>query len=136
MLAENELGAGTHPHDAFDRRLIDVRGRTLENDDARPSFGDFDAHVEIANVFTRDDEVVVEVSTNRHAACQRKPLARFVDQHEGIPRVGHSKQYCTLQSAAAAPKFSSPAPRIRSTSRRTKCARVSSACRTKLPFVL
>ena len=119
---------GRIPHAASIGALIDVRGCAGEDDNAWPAFGGFDSYMKIANVFAGDDEVVVEVPTDGNAALEWKPRRRLVYQHQRVPGIGHSKQYFTLQSAAAAPKFNSPAPRIRSTSRRTNWARVSSAC--------
>src|SRR5262249_1243671 len=132
VLPEHELRTGSQARVTVDRRQTDVRGRAVEHDHARPPLGRLDAHVEVAYVFAGDHDVVVEVPPDRHAAGQRKARVDVIEQNEGVTRVAHSMRYCTLQSSAPAPNFSSPVPRTGSASRRTNCARVSSAACTKL----
>jgi hypothetical protein len=56
---------------------IQMDRRSAKRNDARPTITGFDANVEIADILTRDYEVVVEVTPNRNAACQREPCVGF-----------------------------------------------------------
>ncbi len=136
MLAQHQRDAGAKSCDAVDRRVVDVRRCAFEDDHARTTFVGLDAHVKVADVFAGNHQVVIEVAPHSDAAGQRETRIGLVEQHQRISHVGHSKQYCTRQAAPSAPKLSSPAPRMGSFSRLTKCGRVSSVGRTKLPFVL